>query len=47
MAEILIMAGQSDGDTINVGFDSAKSEIKIKIKKKKENEEDKEEEEGS
>jgi ATP-dependent Clp protease ATP-binding subunit ClpC len=46
MAEILIMAGQSEGDTINVGFDSAKSEIKIKIKKKKkEGEEEKEEEE--
>ena len=46
MAEILIMAGQSDGDTINVGFDSGKSEIKIKIKKKKkEGEVEKEEEE--
>jgi len=43
MAEILIKAGPSDGDIINVGFDSAKSEIKIKIKKKKENTEDKEE----
>jgi ATP-dependent Clp protease ATP-binding subunit ClpC len=45
MAEILIKAGQSEGDVINVGFDSAKSEIKIRIKKKKDNTEDKEEEE--
>jgi len=36
MAEMLIKAGQSDGDVINVGFNSAKSEIKIKIQKKKE-----------
>jgi ATP-dependent Clp protease ATP-binding subunit ClpC len=36
MAEILIKAGPSDGNIINVGFDTAKSEIKIKIQKKKE-----------
>jgi ATP-dependent Clp protease ATP-binding subunit ClpC len=36
MAELLIKAGQADGETIHVGFDSAKSEIKIKIRKKKE-----------
>jgi len=35
MAEILIKASQQDGDTIHVGFNSAKSEIKIKIQKKK------------
>jgi len=35
MAEILIKATQQDGDTIYVGFNSAKSEIKIKIQKKK------------
>jgi ATP-dependent Clp protease ATP-binding subunit ClpC len=35
MAEVLIKAGHSDGDIINVGFNSAKSEIKIKIQKKK------------
>ena len=35
MAEVLIKAGHSDGDIINVGFNSAKSEIKIKILKKK------------
>lgn len=46
MAEILIKAGQSEGDVINVGFDSAKSEIKIRIKKKKDPE-DKEVEEDS
>ncbi len=43
MAEILIKAGPSDGDNINVGFDAAKSEIKIKIQKKKSSAEDKEE----
>jgi ATP-dependent Clp protease ATP-binding subunit ClpC len=36
MAEVLIKAGPSDGDMINVGFNSAKSEIRIKIQKKKE-----------
>jgi ATP-dependent Clp protease ATP-binding subunit ClpC len=36
MAEVLIKAGpSSDGDVINVGFNTAKSEIKIKIQKKK------------
>jgi ATP-dependent Clp protease ATP-binding subunit ClpC len=35
MAEVLIKAGPSDGDIINVGFNAAKSEIKIKIQKKK------------
>ena len=35
MAEVLIKATQQDGDTIHVGFNSAKSEIKIKIQKKK------------
>ncbi|OFY68427.1 MAG: Clp protease ClpC [Bacteroidetes bacterium RBG_13_43_22] len=35
MAEVLIKAGQSDGDIINVSFNSTKSEIKIKIQKKK------------
>jgi ATP-dependent Clp protease ATP-binding subunit ClpC len=40
MAEVLIKAGHSDGDIINVGFNSAKSEIKIKILKKKEQSED-------
>jgi len=35
MAEILIKASQQDGDTIHVGFNSAKSEIKIKIQKKR------------
>ena len=35
MAEVLIKAGHSHGDIINVGFNSAKSEIKIKILKKK------------
>jgi ATP-dependent Clp protease ATP-binding subunit ClpC len=43
MAEVLIKAGKSDGDIINVGFNTAKSEIKIKIQKKKESD-DKEEE---
>jgi len=37
MAEVLIKAGPSDGDIINVGFNAAKSEIKIKIQKKKDN----------
>jgi ATP-dependent Clp protease ATP-binding subunit ClpC len=41
MAEVLIKAGPSDDDVINVGFNSAKSEIKIKIQKKKEGAEDK------
>ncbi len=41
MAEVLIKAGSSEGDIINVGFNSAKSEIKIKIQKKKEGAEDK------
>jgi ATP-dependent Clp protease ATP-binding subunit ClpC len=36
MAEVLIKAGPGDGDVINVGFNSTKSEIKIKIQKKKE-----------
>jgi ATP-dependent Clp protease ATP-binding subunit ClpC len=45
MAEILIKAGPSDGDIINVGFNAAKSEIRIKIKKNKEEGEDKEDEE--
>ncbi len=36
MAEVLIKAELKEGDTINVGFNSAKSEIKIKILKKKE-----------
>jgi hypothetical protein len=40
MAELLIKAGQSDGDTINVGFNSDKSEIKMKIRKKKDSGED-------
>ncbi len=40
MAEVLIKAGHSDGDIINVVFNSAKSEIKIKILKKKELSED-------
>jgi len=35
MAEILIKAGQQEGDTIYVGFNSGKSEIKIRIQKKK------------
>jgi len=35
MAEVLIKANLKEGDTINVGFNSAKSEIKIKIQKKK------------
>jgi hypothetical protein len=35
MAEVLIKAGPADGEIINVGFDSAKSEIRIKIQKKK------------
>jgi ATP-dependent Clp protease ATP-binding subunit ClpC len=44
MAEVLIKAGPSDSDIINVGFNSAKSEIKIKIQKKKEESEEKAEE---
>ena len=36
MAEILIRANLSEGDTIYVGFNQAKSEIKIKLHKKKE-----------
>jgi len=36
MAEVLIKADLKEGDTIQVGFNSAKSEIKIKIQKKKE-----------
>jgi len=35
MAEVLIKANLHEGDTINVGFNTAKSEIKIKIHKKK------------
>jgi ATP-dependent Clp protease ATP-binding subunit ClpC len=35
MAEVLIKANLHEGDTIYVGFNSAKSEIKIKIQKKK------------
>jgi ATP-dependent Clp protease ATP-binding subunit ClpC len=35
MAEVLIKANLKEGDCINVGFNSAKSEIKIKIQKKK------------
>ncbi len=34
MAEVLIKANLKEGDIINVGFNSAKSEIKIKIQKK-------------
>jgi ATP-dependent Clp protease ATP-binding subunit ClpC len=45
MAELLIIAGQGDGDTINVGFNSAKSEIKIKIHKKKDSGEEKDSDE--
>ena len=36
MAEVLIKADLKEGDTIHVGFNTAKSEIKIKILKKKE-----------
>jgi ATP-dependent Clp protease ATP-binding subunit ClpC len=36
MAEVLIKADLKEGDTIHVGFNSAKSEIRIKIQKKKE-----------
>jgi ATP-dependent Clp protease ATP-binding subunit ClpC len=36
MAEVLIKAELREGDTIHVGFNPAKSEIKIKILKKKE-----------
>ncbi|MGA1976635.1 MAG: ATP-dependent Clp protease ATP-binding subunit [Bacteroidales bacterium] len=42
MAELLIKAGPSEGDIINVGFDNVKSEIKMKIQKKKEKGEDQE-----
>jgi len=35
MAEMLIKAGTSDGEIINVGFNNEKSEIKIRIQKKK------------
>ncbi len=35
MAEVLIKADLQEGDTIHVGFNSSKSEIKIKIQKKK------------
>ncbi len=42
MAEVLIKAGPSDDDIINVGFNSAKSEIKIKIQKKKDSGEEQE-----
>jgi ATP-dependent Clp protease ATP-binding subunit ClpC len=35
MAEVLIKADLKEGDTIHVGFNSAKSEIKIKIQKTK------------
>lgn len=37
MAEVLIKSGTGEGDIINVGFNSSKSEIRIKIHKKKEN----------
>jgi ATP-dependent Clp protease ATP-binding subunit ClpC len=40
MAEVLIKAELLEGDTINVGFNNAKSEIKIKIQKKSEVAED-------
>ncbi len=43
MAELLIIAGKGEGDVINVGFNSAKSEIKIKIHKKKDAGEEKDE----
>jgi ATP-dependent Clp protease ATP-binding subunit ClpC len=36
MAEVLIKANLKEGDIINVGFNSVKTEIKIKIQKKKE-----------
>jgi ATP-dependent Clp protease ATP-binding subunit ClpC len=36
MAEVLIKANLKEGDSIFVGFNSSKSEIKIKIQKKKE-----------
>jgi ATP-dependent Clp protease ATP-binding subunit ClpC len=35
MAELLIKSGPGEGEIVNVGFNSAKSEIKIKIQKKK------------
>jgi len=40
MAEVLIKEGPGDGDIINVGFNSTKSEIRIKIHKKKEGQEE-------
>jgi len=46
MAEVLIKAGPSDGEIINVGFNSAKSEIKIKIQKKKDSDKTEESEES-
>jgi len=36
MAEVLIKAELLEGDTVHVGFNTAKSEIKIKIVKKNE-----------
>jgi ATP-dependent Clp protease ATP-binding subunit ClpC len=33
MAEVIISANLSDGDTLNVGFDSKKEEITIKVQK--------------
>lgn len=36
MAELLIKAEAEEGDTIHVGFNSAKSEIRIRMRKKKE-----------
>jgi len=47
MAELLIKAGPSDGDIINVGFNSDKSEIKMKIHKKKDSGEEKDEDTDS
>lgn len=35
MAELLIKADLNEGDSINVGFESSRSEIKIKIQRKK------------
>lgn len=35
MAEVLIKADLLEGDTIHVGFNNEKSEIKIKVQKKK------------
>jgi len=42
MAEVLIKEGPGDGDIINVGFNSTKSEIRIKIHKKKDGQEESE-----